>query len=92
MRTRKMAASAAAVLMTVAGCGGGSETAAMQRVWDSWDDLTRKAMCEAAIQNGTNFYGPARGLAAKAGSGIDEHDAQQFLFDNCPDAWMMGGV
>ena len=91
MRTR-IAASAAVVMLLVAGCGGGGETAAMQRVWDSWDDLTRKSMCEAAIQNGTNFYGPARGLAAKAGGGVTEYDAQGFLLEVCPDAWLMGGA
>ncbi len=93
MRTRTAAAAVAAVVMVaVAGCGGGGETAAIQGVWASFDDVQRKAFCEAAIQNGENFYGPAQALAAKAGNGVDEHDAQQFLLDTCPDAWLMSGA
>ncbi len=91
MRTR-MAVVAAAVMVAVAGCGGGGETAAIQGVWASFDDVQRKAFCEAAIQNVENFYGPAQALAAKAGNGVDEHDAQQFLLDTCPDAWLMSGA
>ena len=88
----KMAASAAMVMMAVAACGGAAKEDAMKSVWASWGEMGQKASCEAAIQNGTNFYGPARALAAKAGNGVTQYDAQQFMLDVCPDAWLMGGV
>lgn len=91
MRIKMAAIAAAAVMVAVAGCGGGAKTTAIQTVWNSYDEITRKAFCEAAIQNGENFYGPARGMAAQAGNGVTENDAQQFLLETCPDAWLMGG-
>lgn len=87
---RIQTAAAAAMVIALTGCGAG-QTEALEGVWDSLDQVAQKAFCEAAIQNGTNFYGPAQALAAKAGDGIDEHEAQQFLLDTCPDAWLMGG-
>lgn len=73
--------------------GSRSSGDALQKVWDSYDTVQRKALCGAAIQNGQNFYGPARGLAAVAGNGITENDAQQFLLEpsTCPDEWLNGG-
>jgi len=91
MRTTTAASAAAMVMLAVAGCGGG-QTAAVQTAWDSFDDVQRKAFCEAALQNGTNYYGPAQALAAKAGDGVTQYDAQGFLLETCPDAWLMGGA
>lgn len=86
-----MAAIAAGVMVAAVGCGSNAERdAALYRVWGSFDTVTQKAFCEASIQNGDNFYGPAKGLAAKAGSGVTEHDAFQFLLEVCPDAWLVG--
>lgn len=88
----KMAAIAAGVMVAAAGCGGGgvSKDTALQTVWSSFDTVAQKSFCEASIQNGDNFYGPAKGLAAKAGNGVTEHDAFQFLMEVCPDAWLVG--
>lgn len=86
------AAIAAGVMVAAAGCGGSggvSKDTAMQTVWNSFDTVGQKAFCEAAIQDGENFYGPARGLASKAGNGVTEYDAQQFLLQTCPDAWLL---
>lgn len=86
----KTAAVAAGVMVVVAGCSS-AKTDAIESVWNSWDVIQQKASCEAAIQNGTNFYGPAQGLAAVAGNGATQYDAQSFLLERCPDAWLMGG-
>lgn len=89
----KMAAMAAVAMMAVAGCGSeAARTDALQSAWDSFDTVGHKAFCEATIQDGENFYGPARALAAKAGNGVTEHDAFQFLLNpgTCPNEWLFG--
>lgn len=64
--------------------------ASLHAVWSSFDTVGQKAFCEAAIQDGENFYGPAMALAEKAGNGATQYDAQQFLLEFCPDAWLIG--
>lgn len=67
-----MAAIAAGVMIAAAGCGGSAEKdASLHAVWSSFDTVGQKAFCEAAIQDGENFYGPAmalRGSSAPTGS------------------------
>ena len=88
----KMAAIAAGVMIAAAGCGGSAEKkdASLHAVWSSFDTVGQKAFCEAAIQDGENFYGPAMAFAEKAGNGATQYDAQQFLLEFCPDAWLIG--
>lgn len=87
----KMAAIAAGVMVAAVGCGSNAEKdASLHAVWSSFDTVGQKAFCEAAIQDGENFYGPAMALAEKAGNGATQYDAQQFLLEFCPDAWLIG--
>ncbi len=66
------------------------DVASLHAVWSSFDTVGQKAFCEAAIQDGENFYGPAMAFAEKAGNGATQYDAQQFLLEFCPDAWLIG--
>lgn len=87
-----VAAIAAGVMVAAVGCGGSggvSKDTAMQAAWDSFGTTAQAASCKAAIQNGENFYGPALALADRAGNGVTQHDAQQFILATCPDAWLM---
>ena len=86
----KMAAIAAGVMIAAVGCGGSAEKdASLHAVWSSFDTVGQKAFCEAAIQDGENFYGPALALADRAGNGATQYDAQQFILATCPESWLM---
>ena len=85
-----VAAIAAGVMVAAAGCGGSAEKdASLHAVWSSFDTVGQKAFCEAAIQDGENFYGPALALADRAGNGATQYDAQQFILATCPESWLM---